>query len=172
MFRASAGGLLELELDIMGLSEVVGTTAPTHSPGIATNNDPYSFSEAVVTLGGNAITCMDFEIKIDNVLKRRFSNSLTATNLTAGDRIVTCKFTIPFSSANERVLYEQATAGIAAVVLFTNLAMTTTFTLGTLQVPPVTPTVNSKDEIVLEIEGIARMTGATREIVIQNDSVQ
>ena len=170
-FRASAGGLLELELDIMGLSEVVGTTAPTHSPGIATNNDPYSWSEAVVTLASNAITCMDFEIKIDNVLKRRFSNSLTATDLTAGDRIVTFKCTIPFSTANERALYAQATAGIAATVVFTNGTITTTFTLGILQVPPVTPVVNSKDEIVLLIDGIARSTGATKEIVIINDSV-
>lgn len=171
-FRASANGLLELELDIMGLTEVKTTgSAPTHTPGIATNNDPFAWQEGVVTLGGNPITCMSFEITIDNAIRRRFSNSITATDLTAGDRIVTAKFTVPYSTSNELALYDAATTGIAATVVFTNGTITTTFTLGILQAPAITPVVGSKDEIVLLIEGIARMTGSTREIVIINDSV-
>ncbi len=170
-FRATAGGLLELEINIMGLTEVVGPTFVVKTPGIATNNDPFAWSEAVVTLVGNAHTCMDFEVTIDNQLRRRFSNSITATDLTSGDRIVTGKFTTPYSTANELLLYSQATAGSAGTVVFTNGTITTTITLGVLQVPDVTPVVNSKDETVLQIEGIARSTGATKEIAFTNDSV-
>ncbi len=170
-FRASAGGLLELEINIMGLTEVKGTSAPTHAPGIATNNDPYAWQEAVVTLVAGARTCVDFEVTIDNQLRRRFSNSITATDLTAGDRIVTCKFKTPYTSS-ELALYDQATAGSTATIVFTNAAMSTTITLAKIQFPDNTPVAASKDEIFLELEGIARSTGATKEIVFQNDSVQ
>ena len=169
-FRATAGGLLELEINVMGLDEVVGTAFPAITPGIATNNDPYAFSEAVITLVAGARTCIDFEITIDNQLKRRFSNSVTATDLTAGDRIVTCKFKTPYTSS-ELALYAQATAGSTGSVVFTNGTISTTITLGVIQFPDKTPVMPNKDEIFLQLEGIARKTGATADIAITNDSV-
>jgi len=169
-FRARAGELLELEINVMGLAEVIGTPFPAITPGIAANNAPYAFSEAEITLVSGARICVDFEITIDNQLRRRFSNSLTATDLTAGDRIVTCKFKTPYTSS-ELGLYAQATAGAAGTVVFTNGTISTTITLGVIQFPDVTPVISDKDEIFLQLEGIARMSGSTADIAVTNDSL-
>jgi hypothetical protein len=169
-FRSRAGELLELELDIMALSEIVGTAFPAITPGIATNNDPFVFHEGVITLVSGARVCTEFEISIDNQLRRRFSNSVNATDLTAGDRVVTCKFVTPYT-ASELDLYAQVTAGSTGTVVFTNGTITTTFTLGVIQFPDVTPTISGKDEIFLTLEGIARKTGSTADIAVTNDSV-
>jgi hypothetical protein len=43
-----------------------------------------------------------------------------------------------------------------------------TATLAALQVPAMTPVVNGRGEVMLEIEGISRMSGSTRELVFTN----
>ena len=76
---------------------------------------------------------------------------------------MTCKFKTPYT-ASELDLYAQVTAGSTGSVVFTNGTISTTITLGVIQFPDVTPVMSNKDEIFLQLEGIARSTGATKEI--------
>lgn len=170
IFRGSAGGLVELELEIFGKTEVVGTNAPSVSISVASNAVPYTFSEGVLTLASSTREMMNFELIIDNVIDRRFTNSNTATSLRPQDRIVTLRTTNPWN-ADTSALYEQANAGAAGTLVFTNGNMSTTFTFATLQVPAQSPQVGGKQEIPLTLEMTARMSSTTKEIVVTHDSV-
>ena len=170
-FKGSGGGLVELTLDIVGKTETVSDTVfPAITPGVATNNMPYVFSDATLTLqgtGGRIIT--EFEIGIDNSLESRTSNSASVTSIDATDRNISFKCTLPYISDNTD-LYEQALAGAAGSMVLTNGNMSTKFTFGTLQVPDNTPVVGGKTEIPLELAMVARRSGASSELVITNDS--
>jgi len=170
-FRGSAGGLVELALDLIGKTEAVGAAGsfPALTLGTDDNDAPYVFHEGVMTLVSSSRTIMDFEIVIDNALRVRFANSQTATDISPGDRIVTVKCTTPYTS-DETDLYGQATEGSAATFVLTNGNMSTTFTLATVQFPDNSPVVGSKDEVTLTLEGIARKSGTTEELVVTHDS--
>jgi len=171
IFRGQAGGFVELQLDIIGQSESVGNAGsfPAITPSVAANAAPYVFTDGVCTLVSSARVITEFEVTIDNQLRRRMSNSLTATSIDASDRIVTCKFKTPYTSS-ETDLYGQALAGSAATLVLTNGNMSTTMTFATIQFPDNSPTITGKDEIPLELEGIARMSSTTKELVVTHDS--
>lgn len=165
-FTGSSGGLLQLVLDIVGKTETVSDTA---FPSITAPTDPpYTFHMGALTLVSSSRSFFDFETAIDNVLATRFANSQTATDISPTDRIVTFKATTPFTSS-EVDLYNQALLGSAASLVFTNGNRSLTFTYGKLQFPDNSPVVPGKGEIPLTLDGIARMTGTTRELVVTND---
>ena len=168
-FKGSAGGLIDLVLEILGVAEITGTAFPSLSLDTTAAAAPYVFSDGVLTLQSAARQMMDFELVIDNGLSPRFTNSQTATSLTPQDRTITLKTTNPFT-ADEVDLYEQALAGAAGTLVLTNGGMSTAFTFAALQVPAVSPVVGGKQEIPLTLEMTARMTGATRELVVTHDS--
>jgi hypothetical protein len=166
-FRAAAGQLVTLELDILGKSEAVSATA---FPSLTMPTDaPYVMQDGVLTLQSAARKFTEFEVIVDNVLARRFSNSQTATDISPGDRIVTFRCQTPFTS-DEVDLYNQALAGAAATLVFTNGGYSTTFSFATLQFADLSPTVAGKSEIFLELTGIARKSGSTSELVVTHDS--
>ena len=169
-FRGSAGGLVELAIDVVGTTEVTGTTYPSLTLSTAANAAPYLLSDGVLNLQSSARKMMDFELVIDNSLNARFTNSQTATSITPQDRVITLKTTNPFTS-DEVDLYGQSNAGAAGSLVFTNGGMSTTFTFATLQVPDLSPVVGGKQEIPLVLEMTARMLGSTRELVVTHDSV-
>jgi len=179
MFRGRAASLtgndpepIELVLEIVGKTEVTGTTYPALTLGTAANYAPYVFEDASSGLTLNAATrdMLAFELMIDNHLHARFSNSLTATSITPRDRTVALQVLTPYTS-DESNLYAQTNLGATGSLVFTNAGMSTTFTFGTLQVPPRSPIVKGKTEIGLELLMTARMSGATKELVITHDSV-
>lgn len=166
-FTGSAGQLLRLTVDIVGKTETVSDTA---FPSInAPSDPPYVFWQGALTLVGSARSFDSFETEIDNVLSTKFYNSKTATNITPSDRIVSFKCETPFTS-DEVDLYNQALLGSAASLAFTNGNRSVTFTYGKLQFPSNSPVVAGKGEIPLTLDGIARMTSTTRELVVTNDS--
>lgn len=166
-FRGSAGGLVTLDLDIMGRTETVSATA---FPSLAMPTDPpYVMQDGVLTLQSGARKFTQFEIIIDNALVRRFSNSETATDISPSDRIITFRCSTPFTS-DEAELYGQALAGAAASLVFTNGGYSTTFSFAALQFPDRSPVVAGKREIPLELEAIARKSGSTDELVVTHDS--
>jgi hypothetical protein len=167
IFRGSAGRLIELELQLAGTSDATGTSVPSVSLSVASNNAPYIFSDGVFTIAGSARDTLDWELTIANHLEVRFSNSRTATSITPGDRTVMQRTTHPYISG----LYGLAVAGAAGSAAFTNGGLSTTFTYGVLQIPNNAPEVPGKSEIVLRLDQVARMTGSTRELVVTNDSV-
>lgn len=167
IFRGSAGQLVTLELDIMGKSESVSATAfPTLS---MPTDPPYVMQDGVLTLQSVARQFTEFEIIIDNALVRRFSNSQTATDISPSDRLITFRCTTPFTS-DEVDLYNQALAGAAASLVFTNGGYSTTFSFAALQFPDRSPIVAGKAEIPLELTATARKSGSTSELVVTHDS--
>lgn len=184
--RGSEGQLLELALDIEASREgsdnagsfvadtleAAGAFAAASIPAIGITDDdaPFAFTDGVYTLSGTARGIKSFELVIDNVLDTgRFLNNVYRSQIPATDRIVTLRAQTTYTS-DEVDLYGQALSGAAATLAFTNTvgAAALTATLAALQVPAVTPVVNGKGEIMLEIEGVARMSSTTRELVFQN----
>lgn len=174
-FSGSSGGLLRLSMDISAQSESVGNagTFPSLTAGIT---KPYIFSgDPVLTLQSAAREVSQFDLTIDNALvKDRFMNSLTIINLPEGDRVVSLNTTHPYAAGTGTTgttdLYAQALAGAAGTLVFTNGGYSTTFTFGTLQVPDNSPTVQSKAEIPLQLQMIARRAGTTPELAVTHDS--
>lgn len=166
-FKGKSGELVMLDLEIWCQTETVNATA---FPAISAPTDPpYVFHQGALTLVSSARDFFDFELTIDNVLERRYSNSQSANSIMPTDRIVTLKATTPYTSA-EVDLYNQTLLGSAATLILTNSGYSTTFTLGKVQFPDMSPVVGGKGEIPLTLEGIARMTGSTRELVVTHDS--
>jgi hypothetical protein len=167
-FRATAGGPLELDIDILGKTEAVSATA---FPAITAPTDPpYVWQDCVCTVNGSSRVVTEFELVIDNALNARFSNSQTATDIHSTDRIVTANITVPYTSA-EVDLYGVNTGGAAAATfVFTNGNYSTTFSIAKLQIPDNSPVVESKGEILLALQGTAKKSSTTNELVITHDS--
>lgn len=168
VFSGRAGGLLELQLDLVGKTETASATA---FPGIASPTDPpYVFQDGTLTLAGTSRKMIEFALTIDNSIVPRFTNSAAATDLTPGDRIVTLECRTPFTS-DETDLYGQNVAGAAAATLaFVNGGYSTTFTMPKLQFPDRSPQVAGKAEITLQLSGVARKSGGTNELTVTHDA--
>jgi hypothetical protein len=167
-FRAQAGGPLEVDIEVIGKTELVSATV---FPSITAPVDPpYVWHDCVFTLNGSARVVTQFELTINNALNARFSNSETATDIHSTDRIVTCNLTVPYTSA-EVDLYGINTGGAgAATLVFTNGNYATTFSIPKLQIPDNSPTVNSREEILLALQGTAKKSGSTNELTVTHDS--
>lgn len=167
-FRGTAGGMLELDLDIIGKTETVSATS---FPSISAPTDPpYVFHDLVATLVSSARKLLTWEFTIDNSLAVRFSNSQTATDISAADRIVTASWTTPYTSDEVDLYGINTGSAAAATFVFTNGGYSTTFSVAKMQVPDASPVVNSKGEIVLPQSGMAKMSSSTRELVVTHDS--
>lgn len=163
-FRASEGSLLELSIDIEGGSETVGNAGTFPSLTLPTDA-PFVFHDAVLTMQAGTRAIKDFELVIENISDTtRFMNSQTRAEIPTIDRMVTLRCTTAYTSA-ETALYDQAIAGAAADLTLTNGNLSLQFSIpGVLQIPAVSPIVSSKGEILLAMEGVARMAGANREL--------
>lgn len=167
-FRASASGLLELSLDVVGKTETVSATA---FPSITAPTDPpYVMQDGAFTLVSSARKVMEFELVIDNQCQQRFTNSQSATDVSAQDRLITCRFRTPYTS-DEVDLYTGGLSAAAALsIVFTNGGYSTTFTIPKFYIEDSSPVVGGKGEIVLESFGQCLMSSTTRELVITHDS--
>jgi len=162
---------VELVIEVVGKTEVTGTADPGLTLGVAAADAPYIFEDADsgLTLQSAARDFMAFELLIDNFLDPRFTNSLTATSITPQDRLIHLKTTHPYTS-DESALYAQSLAGAAGSLVFTNGSYSCTFTFGVVQVPPVSPFVAGKREIVLDLDNSIHRSGGTDELVVTNVS--
>ncbi len=186
VFSGSEGALLTLSMDIEAEREgsdnagvFVETTlenggflAAAGIPALGTTDDnaPFAFTDLAIVMQSLTVPIKSFELTIDNALiVDRFMNSTSRAHIPEGDRIISLRATCPYST-DEVTLYNQALAGAAATLTFTNTVggAVLVFTLAALQVGAVSPVVNGKGEIMLEIDGIARMSGSTRELVVTN----
>lgn len=180
-FTASASDpLLKLNMEIEAETETVNS-AGTFPAGMTVNtNRPYIFADSSsgITVNGTTYGSFGFELTIDNkLLVDRFVNELTRSQIPATDRIVTCKLTTPYTSA-EAALYGVAVGSFGtASAVFTNaeetitsIVSTLTFTMGgVLQYPKKSPVVPGKTkEIHLELNATARKLGSTAELTITN----
>jgi hypothetical protein len=166
-FSGRAGGLLELQLELIGKSESTsGTPFPNISPPV---DPPYVFQDGTLTLTGTSRKMLEFALTIDNGLVPRFTNSPIATDISPTDRLVTLECRLPFT-ADEIDLYGQNVGGAGAASLaVVNGGYSTTFTIPRLQFPDSSPTVGGKGEISLSLRGTARKHGSTNELVVTHD---
>jgi hypothetical protein len=166
-FLGAKGSLVALRLDIVGQSESVASAGsfPSLTPSVAAG--PYIFAgDPVLTLNAAVREVQEFELVIDNALTTdRFMNSLTVVNLPEGDRTVRLRTKHAWAAANLD-LYNQALAGAAGSLAFTNGGNSTAFSFGTLQVPANSPTTPGKAEVMLTLDMVARKTGGTLEMTV------
>lgn len=168
VFRASAGGALELDLDITGKTETVSATA---FPSITAPTDPpYIWSDAVCTIEGTARTVTQWELTIDNQINARFSNSQTATDIHTQGRVVTVSLTVPYTSDEVDLYGIGASGASAATFVLTNGNRSLTFSIPALMIADSSPPVSGPGEILLQLSGTAKSSGSTKELEITNDS--
>ena len=161
-YRGSSGGLLEVILDIEGLT---GSTVGS-APGEPATLTPFVFSDTTLTLAGSAREVEGFEMVIDNALVTdRYQNSTTRTDLPEQDRIVTLQTTHAYSS-NTSGLQGQALAGATGTLALNDGTNSRTYTFGKLQVEEQPIPVQGKGPIPLVINMTARKDGATKEIAV------
>lgn len=173
VFESAEGGdgLLKLTLDIVGKTEVTGTSAPSVALGTASNHAPYTHFDCAsgVSLGGSARDTKSLRITIDNFIESYFNNTQTADELKETDRLVQLEWSGPYTS-DEFALYDHAAAGIAGAVTYTNGNMSTIFTFGNLKAPSVSPDVAGKGEITMPLTFTAFKSGSTEVLVVTHDS--
>lgn len=170
-FRGTQGQICELALDIQAESETEGA-AGTFPALTMPTDEPYVFSDGVLTLLSTAREFESFEIVVDNVLDvDRHMNNTGRSELPSTDRVVTCRFTFPFTP-DETDLHDMALAGAAsATFVLTNAdtgGNTCTFDFATIQFPKTSPSVPGRDEVKLTLQGTARKVGSTSEIKVTN----
>ena len=158
--RGRQGELLELVCDVSGKTETVAGSAPAE-PASAL---PFWFDGVTLILQSSAREVEEFELVIDNALvKDRFQNSQTVTDLLEGDRNVTLR-TVHGYSSNTSGLYGQAIAGATGTLAVSDGTSTRTYTFGKLQVPADGVEIRDKGEQRLTLNMVARKDGATKEI--------
>ena len=185
-FSGAEGGLLVLSMDIEAEREgsdnagtFVETTlesggwlaaASVPAIGVAADDAPFAFTDLAIVMQALTVPIKSFDLTIDNALASdRFMNALYRAEIPSNDRLITLRATCPYST-DEVTLYNQALAGAASTLTFTNTvgAAVLVFTMAALQVESVAPVVGAKGEVMLEINGTARMTSTTKELVVTN----
>lgn len=171
-FSAGENSPLRMELEIVGKTETIGNAGSFPSATYG-NTPPFTLHDTAsgVTLSGTGSRAIkSWSMTVDNGLIVAFNNSQSANELVAGDRMVSTSIVTPYSSS-ETDLYDQAAAGAAATVVFTNGAYSCTFAFANLQVPADTPGAGGRGaEIALGLNGMARMASTTRELIVTLDS--
>lgn len=170
-FRASAGGLLELELDIFGVSETVGASGSFPALTITETlaDQPLTFMDGVFELP-STVEVTAFELTIDNAVVRRFANSTEATALTPGDRIVTTSLTVPWNDSYA-ALYADGIAGVVGQYAITNGTTSLLIDLPAVQIPRQTPVFAARNgETFLTLAGNCRRTVAAAEVSMTLDA--
>lgn len=159
-FSATAGSLVELSMDIVGLSESRGNSWVTLDAVDWTDSDeqPFFFNPSIVIDGQTADTfeVENWSLTIDNQLATRFGQSKTPANLEAEDRIITMSVTCPFDSAMVTLIDElDDLAGLsgANTLTFTGLdGAELVFTLYGLKASKDAATVGGRNEIMKTID--------------------
>jgi hypothetical protein len=121
-----------------------------------------------VVIGGVTYQIKECEIVIDNKLDGdRFLNSRTRTAIVAQDREVMVNFSLPWGDAV--AAYNSGVGGVAVTVTFTNGTVSLAFSFVKVVFPRKSPTVPGKQEIMLPLQGVAKSSGATKELVVTLD---
>lgn len=175
LFHAVAAGpdeeprLADLTLDIWGLTSANGTSLPAVSVPTAANFAPYIFSDVTMTVLSAAREVKEWWILVDNHLHRRWVNSVSATRMCARKRTTMLRARVPYDSANTD-LYDQSAAGAAGTFALTNGTISTSFAFANLIAPSEGPVIPGKTELDLTVQWLARSSGATKELIVTNDS--
>jgi hypothetical protein len=177
IFKSGPGQGLELTLDIEALTESIGNAGSFASLTIDAH-PPFVFFDGVLTLASNPIQMQEFELTIDNMLKKdRFVNSQTRTDLPEIDRVVTLRCVVPYTS-DTLSLYDGGAAGVTADLKFSvggsgdgSTGTSLHFLLQNVVFPArKSPVAQSKEqEITLLLEGQVYKTSSSAELQVKVD---
>jgi hypothetical protein len=169
-FSGSAGGFIQMDLDIIALSETAGQTFPALTLGVTDAHLPYVFTDSTLTLVAAGRAYRSFQLTVSNFLEVQFNNSRDATEINATDLEIALNVDMASDATNVGDLLAQSRAGATGALVWTNGTVSTTWTFGTLQPNDQTPVVAGKGRIPLNIAMIARKTGTTPALSVTNDS--
>lgn len=145
--------MLFLDLDVFGKTETKGETWPGTPPAYGETIDhiPYVFADTGnLTILANSYQVEQFELVLDNAIQPRFRNSLTATCLKPGDRIVTLRLVLPIQHSN--ALHDAGLVEDKACILpIVNGSNSLTWAFTDLVYEDATPVVNGRDEVMHEV---------------------
>jgi hypothetical protein len=172
-----------LTIGVIGCSEedsINDSVAWPVSPpsiGVAAADAPYKFQDTYnesgdasrITINSVNAHVEEFVFRVSYNLKAKYTNSLKPHSLRPRRRRVEAKFRVPWNSTNQS-LYRQAVAGAQLDLDFFNGNLSTQFQCVKFQVPDRSPTIPGKDQVSLTVQGVARMSSTTRELVIVNDN--
>lgn len=169
-FDATAGGPLRLTMDVVGKTRTVGNAGTFPSLTLDQTANPFTLPELAVVVGGVTYEVDGFQCVVDNVLEVLFNNSLTATKINASDRIITVSFRVPYVDA--AALIGAGKDGLTTTATFTNGGSATSclFSFVALEFPDEDPVVDARGQLWLPINGVARKSGSTNELVVTLDS--
>ncbi len=164
-FESGPRKCLAVTLDLVGLIDAE-TAAGTFPAGLTLDSTtkPFMFHDSTIQIAGNTYQSDSFVLEIDNKLNLdRFLNSLTLTEITSTDRLITYSFSLPFGDAY--AAYNTGPAGVAVTTTFTYgsqvLTLTSPKVVFKREDPPIT---GRNDEIMLPLNGEAKKDGATLEL--------
>jgi hypothetical protein len=166
--RGTQGAPLDLTLDLLGIDETQANSGTFPALTLDSATGPFMFSDGAVVIGGVTYQIKECEIVIDNKLDGdRFLNSRTRTAIVAQDREVMVNFSLPWGDAV--AAYNSGVGGVAVTVTFTNGTVSLAFSFVKVVFPRKSPTVPGKQEIMLPLQGVAKSSGATKELVVTLD---
>jgi hypothetical protein len=173
-FRVASGQPLELTLDLVGRTETVGNSGSGAGLTPTETTHPYIASDLVLTINSVAHQCSEMTITISNFIDtERYFNTLNLVTAQATDRLITLSAMLPYGDSS--VLYDAGSAGYATTAVLTNTAeaCALSFSMPALEIPAESPTANGRGEIMLPINGVARVASggaALSELVTTLDS--
>lgn len=152
--RGRQGEPLELELEVVGIDETIGSGGTFPVLTLDHADGPFIFSDLVLVINSLTVTVQEFELTIDNKInKDRFFNALVLQTVETQDREITLRATLPYGDWN--ALYGAGSGGVAASATATNGAAALVFTLPALVFPKKSPMLPGRVESMLTIEGRA-----------------
>ena len=168
-FRCSQGELLTVVLDLVGKDETVANAGTFPSLTLDTTTAPFTFSDCAISVGGTTYNSRDIEIVVDNRLDtERFFNSNTRTAIVAQDREISVNLNLGYGDAE--AAYNTGIGGVAVTATFTNSAVSCLFSFVKVLFPRRSPTIPGKQEIMLPLQGMAKKSSTTNELVVTLDS--
>lgn len=171
-FTGAQGQPIRMTVEIEGETEVLSATAfPGTVPAID-SGVPYIVGQTTFALSADASATevQSWTIVIDNMLSvDRYMNSVTRTQLSAQDRLITLSMVVPYT-ADEKDLYDQAVAGAAGTLTLTNGGTSTLFSFANVKAPAESPVISGKSELFLTLNMTAYKSGSTNELIVTHDS--
>ena len=154
---------LTMGLEVAGVHEYIDGGNTISGNLSLSGGTPYLFQQATLNLGnsGNGTATSremeSFNLTIENSLNTgRYLNSQVRTALPEGERHITMSVGVPWDSLNTD-LYNLAVSGVPGNVTLVGAGnMSTVFSFGCLQVPPESPVIQGKGEILLPLNFTAR----------------
>lgn len=166
-WRSSQGMPLQLDLQILGVSETVANSGTFPALSIDVANTPWVFHDCALVADGTTVLTKEFELTINNYLDPdRFFNATTLATVESHDRSVDFRCTLPYG--DYYALYPAgSSAGVTVTATFTNGSAVLVFSMTKVIFPRMSPRTPGRVEIMLPLQGRAYMSsGGTKELIV------